>query len=91
MDTIPWIAIAIVGLTLIGLVVFLRRRKEKRNLKDVGKQFLIMGVIWVIMGLAYGIWRDTNVFDIAFFNLGLIFTLAGLTQLLISKYRAKNI
>lgn len=51
---------------------------------------LAMGIIWVATGLAYSIWRDTDLFDIGFFNLGLVFTFAGTAQLAINRARLKR-
>ena len=46
-----------------------------------------MGIIWIIAGLIYGMVRNTNVFDIGLFNLGLIFTISGATGLIIEHYK----
>ena len=79
-----WIIVAVVGLAVVGLAVFrLRKRKVSRS---TGKQFLVMGIIWVLSGLGYILWRGGNPFDIGIFNLGLIFTVAGGVQLLMEKY-----
>ena len=80
-----WIIVAVVGLAVVGLAVFrLRNRKIPRV--SSGKQFLSMGIIWVLSGLGYTLWRGGNPFDFGLFNLGLIFTVAGAIQLLMEKY-----
>jgi len=79
-----WIIVAVVGLAVVGLAVF--RLRKKKVSRSSGKQFLGMGIIWVLFGLGYSLWRGDNPFDIGLFNLGLIFTVAGGFQLLIEKY-----
>ena len=88
--SITWIIIALVGLIVIGFALY-RRNRSSRQPTDAGKQFLTMGIIWLAIGLAYSIWRDTDLFDIGLFNLGLIFTLAGAIQLAVNRVRKKRI
>jgi amino acid transporter len=83
-----WVIAAVVGLAVIGFAVFrLRKRQETRA---SGRQFLGMGIVWLLIGLAYSLWRGDNLFDIGLFNLGLIFTIAGLFQLAIEKYKRRS-
>ena len=84
-----WIIVAIVGLAVVGFVGFrFRKRKEAGS---SGKQFWGMGMIWLLIGLGYSLWRDTSLFDIGLFNLGLIFTIAGAAQLLIERFSKKRL
>jgi predicted transporter len=79
---------AVVGLAVIGFAVFrLRKKKEPRS---SGRQFLVMGIIWLLTGLGYSLWRDVSLFDIGLFNLGLIFTIAGTFQLVVEKFNRKS-
>ena len=85
-----WIIAAVVGLAVVSFAVFrLRRRKESGA--SSGKQFLTMGIIWLLLGLGYSLWRDTSLFDIGFFNLGLIFTIAGTFQLIMERLKKKDL
>jgi len=84
-----WIIVAVVGLAVVGFAVF-KFRKKKKTIAS-GKQFLGMGSIWLLVGLGYSLWRDTALFDNGLFNLGLIFTIAGATQLLIERFSNRNL
>ena len=84
-----WIIVAIVGLAVVGFAIF-RLRKRKVS-GAAGKQFLGMGIIWLLTGLGYSLWRDTGLFDNSLFNLGLIFTIAGAAQLLIERFSKKRL
>ena len=84
-----WIIIAVVGIALLGLFVF-RLRKKRISGVSTGKQFLGMGIIWVLFGLGYSLWRGDSPFDIGLFNLGLIFTVAGSLQMLLGRYNRKS-
>ena len=84
-----WIIVTIVGLAVVGFAVFRFRKKQASG--SSGKQFLSMGIIWVLIGLGYSLWRGDNPFDIAFFNLGLVFTVAGAVQLLIEWFSKKRL
>ncbi|MFC1918011.1 hypothetical protein ACFLXH_05085 [Chloroflexota bacterium] len=79
-----WIIVAVVGLAVVGLAVF--RLRNKKVSRGSGKQFLSMGLIWVLFGLGYSLWRGDNPFDIGLFNLGLIFTVAGSFQFIMERY-----
>ena len=79
-----WVIVAVVGLAVVGFAVF--RLRNKKVSRGSGKQFLGMGIIWVLLGLGYSLWRGGNPFDIGFFNLGLIFTVAGSFQLVMERY-----
>jgi multisubunit Na+/H+ antiporter MnhB subunit len=83
-----WVIAAVVGLAVIGFAVFRLRKKQETRVS--GKQFLVMGIIWLLFGLAYSLWRGDNLFDIGLFNLGLIFSIAGLFQLAIERYKRKS-
>ncbi len=85
-----WVIAVVVGLAVIGFAVFKLRKREGKVSGSTGKQFLIMGIIWVLFGLGYSLWRGDNLFDIGIFNLGLIFTVAGSFQLVIERYNKKN-
>jgi len=85
-----WIIAAVVGIAVVGFAVFRLRKRKGKASGSTGKQFLVIGIIWVCCGLAYSIWRDTNLFDIAFFNLGLIFTIAGIVQIVVERYKRKS-
>ena len=83
-----WIIVVIVGLAVAGFAAFrLRNRKASRG---SGKQFLGMGIIWVLIGLGYSLWRGDNPFDIGLFNLGLIFTIAGTVQVIMERYKRED-
>ena len=84
-----WIIVAIVGIAVIGFAVFKTRKKKES--KASSKQFLTMGIIWILVGLGYSLWREMNPFDIGLFNLGLIFTIAGGLQLSIKRYKKRTI
>ncbi|MFC1968517.1 hypothetical protein ACFLVX_03920 [Chloroflexota bacterium] len=84
-----WIIVTIVGLAVVGFAVF--RVRKRRESGAAGKQFLVMGIIWVLFGLGYSLWRGVNLFDIGLFNLGLIFTVAGVFQLLIERFSKKTL
>ncbi len=79
-----WIIAAVVGLAVAGFAVF--RLRNKKVPRSSGKQFLGIGIIWVLFGLGYYLWRGDNPFDIGLFNLGLIFTVAGSIQLIMERY-----
>ena len=79
-----WMIVAVVGLAVVGFAVF--RLRNKRVSGGSGKQFVGMGIIWVLSGLGYSLWRGGNPFDMGLFNLGLIFTVAGSLQLVIERY-----
>ena len=84
-----WVIASVVGLAVVGFAVFrLRRKKEVRA--SSGKQFVGMGIIWVMFGLGYSLWREGNPFDFGLFNLGLIFTVAGSLQLFIERFKKKD-
>jgi hypothetical protein len=83
-----WIIVAIVVLAVIGFAVF-RLRKGKVS-GETGKQFLVMGIIWILFGIGYSIWRSENPFDVTIFTFGLVFTVAGGFQLLLEKYRKRG-
>ncbi len=51
-----WIIVAIVGLAVVGLAIYKLRSKEISRVSS-GKQFVGMGIIWVLSGLGYGLWR----------------------------------
>jgi hypothetical protein len=74
-----WVIITILSLAILAFVIFKRRKTwQPRN---SSKQFLTMGIIWLLIGLGYYLWRnDIGLFDIAIFNLGIIFTVIGSTQ-----------
>ncbi len=80
-----WILVAVVVMAIVGYTLF--RFRKKREAGVLGKQFLQMGIIWLLFGLGYGIWRDENLFDIGLFNFGLIFTVAGAAQIFMEKYK----
>ncbi len=83
-----WILAAVVGIAVVGYTIF--RLRKKRGTGSAGKQFLQMGVIWLLFGLGYGIWRDEYLFDIGLFNLGLIFTVSGAAQIIMERYRKES-
>jgi hypothetical protein len=84
-----WIIVAVVGIAVVGFAVFrLRKRKESGA---SGKQFLGMGIIWLLTGLGYSLWRGGSLFDNGLFNLGLIFTIAGVSQLVIERFLKKSL
>ena len=83
-----WVIAAVVGLAVIGFAVF--RLRKKTEPRSSGRQFVVMGTIWLLFGLAYSLWRGDNLFDIGLFNLGIIFTIAGLFQLAMERYGRKN-
>ncbi|MBR9701892.1 hypothetical protein GOV13_03140 [Candidatus Pacearchaeota archaeon] len=76
-----WIMIAIIGLLIIFLAVFLTRKEKKET--DY-KQFFTMGVVFLIFGVGYEIINLILRGEAFEFNtlllLGLIFTLAGLAN-----------
>jgi hypothetical protein len=73
-----WIMVAILGLSLIGFAIY---RSRKGRVSGSGRnQFLVIGLIWLIIGLGFSIYEGGNPFDVALFNLGLIFTVVGLFQ-----------
>ena len=85
----PAIELAIIGIIVIVIgIIFTIYRTRKKPKKDfiTSTTFLVMGVIWVIVGLIYSVVRETDIFEIGLFNLGLIFALAGLIGLIIEKY-----
>ncbi len=82
-----WVIASVAGLAIIGFAVYRLRKGQRRTSQDLGKQFLTMGIIWLGIGLAYSIWRDTDLFDIGIFNLGLVFAVAGAAQLAITRAR----
>ncbi|MFC1959029.1 hypothetical protein ACFLV6_03885 [Chloroflexota bacterium] len=85
-----WRIIAVVGIAILGFAVF-KLRKRKESGASSGKQFLGMGIIWLLIGLDYGLWRGDNPFDIFLFNFGLIFTIAGTAQLLMNRFSKKSL
>ncbi len=76
-----WIIIAILGLLIIFLAVFLTRKEKKET---DHKQFFNMGVVFLIFGVGYGIINLILRGEAFEFNtmimLGLIFTIAGLAN-----------
>ena len=85
-----WILAAVVGIAVVGFAVYKLRKPEGKVSKSTGKQFLGMGIIWVLMGLGYSLWRGENPFDIGFFNLGLVFTVAGAVQIIVERYKKES-
>ncbi len=85
-----WVIAVVVGLAVIGFAVFKLRKREGKVSGSTGKQFLTMGIIWVLFGLGYSLWRGDNLFDIGIFNLGLIFTVAGGIQLVMERYNKRG-
>ena len=86
-----WIIAAVVGIAVIGFVVFRLRKRGGKVSGSTSKQFLGMGIIWVLFGLGYSLWRGDNPFDIGLFNLGLIFTIAGAVQIIMERYKRKGL
>ncbi len=86
-----WILASVVGIAVVGFAVFKLRKPEGKVSKSTGKQFLTIGIIWLLFGLAYSIWRDTNLFNIALFNLGLIFTIAGIAQIVVERFKKRGL
>ena len=85
-----WIDLSIIGVIVILIAIFVAFHKVKKESKKkykISYNFLIMGIIWIIAGLIYGMVRNTNVFDIGIFNLGLIFTISGAIDLIIEHYK----
>jgi len=71
MAAAPWILISVlVLLILIGVVVFLVRRKNKTPPDYYA--FFVMGIIWTPFGIATG--------NYAFFVIGLVFMITGLVH-----------
>ncbi|MFC1988504.1 hypothetical protein ACFLVJ_01555 [Chloroflexota bacterium] len=83
-----WIIAAVVGLAVIGFAVF--RLREKKEHRTSSRQFLSIGIIWLLFGLGYSLWRGDNPFDISLFNLGLIFTVAGTVQIIMERYKRES-
>ena len=71
-------------MAVVGLTAY--RLRNKRVSRASGRQFLVMGIIWVLVGLGYILWRGGNSFDIGLFNLGIIFTVAGGVQMVMERY-----
>ena len=85
-----WIELSIIGVIVILIVIFVAFYKVKKKSKKEYKtsyNFLVMGIIWIVAGLVYGLYRNTNVFDMGLFNLGSIFTISGTIGLLIEHYK----
>lgn len=76
-NTIPWIAIAVLGLMLLFLAVFILR-KEKRE-PDY-RAFFIMGVVWLATGIIIPLVSERPIEISGLISLGLIFTLMGLAN-----------
>jgi len=84
-----WIVVAVVALAIVGFAIYRLRKKKESSTSS--KQFLGMGIIWVLFGLGYSLWRGDNPFDIGLFNLGLIFTVAGTVQIIIERYKREPV
>ena len=86
-----WIIAAVVGIAVVGFAVYIYRYNKGKESKVSGRQFLGIGIIWVLMGLGYSLWRGENPFDIGFFNLGLIFSVAGIFQMVMERFKKKGL
>ncbi|MFC2011000.1 hypothetical protein ACFLUR_01750 [Chloroflexota bacterium] len=82
------IIVLVVGLVAVGLAGFKLRNKKIYRLSS--KPFLGIGIIWVLFGLGYALWRGGNPFDIALFNLGLILAVAGSLQIVMKRYNKRG-
>lgn len=87
-----WIIVTVVGLALVVLAAF--RPRDKEVSRDSGKQFVGkfvgMGILWILLGLGYSLWRGGNPFESGIFNLGLIFSVAGSIQLVMGRYNKRG-
>ena len=86
-----WIIAAVVCIAVVGFAVYKYRYRKGKESRVLGRQFLGMGIIWVLIGLGYSLWRGENPFDIGFFNLGLIFTVAGAVQLIMERFKKRGL
>lgn len=84
-----WIIVAIVVLAVLGFATY--KFKKGTKSREAGMQFLGMGIVWILIGLGYSLWRGGNPFDIGLFNLGLIFAFAGSLQLFIERFNQNHL
>ncbi|MCJ7734269.1 MAG: hypothetical protein MUP11_06950 [Anaerolineales bacterium] len=75
--TIPWLTIAIFGLMLLLLAVYITK-KEKSDMNY--RIFFIMGVIWLAIGLIIPLFSGRPFEMSGLISIGLIFTLIGLAN-----------
>ncbi|MCJ7615321.1 MAG: hypothetical protein MUO43_02155, partial [Desulfobacterales bacterium] len=83
-NTIPWIAIAVIGLMLLLLAVYITRKEKS---EPDYRTFFIMGVIWLAIGLVVPLISGRPFEMSGLISLGLIFTLMGLANK--SKWKKK--
>ena len=84
-----WIIVVIVVLAVLSFATY--RFKKGTKSRETGMQFLGMGVVWILIGLGYSLWRGGNPFDFGLFNLGLIFAFAGSLQLFIERFNQNHL
>ncbi len=83
------IIVVIVILAVLGFATY--KFKKGTKSREAGMQFLGMGIVWILFGLGYSLWRGGNPFEIGLFNLGLIFALAGSLQLFIGRFNQNHL
>ena len=85
-----WIELSIIGIIVVLIAIFFafyKVRKEPNRAYKTSYSFLSMGIIWIIFGFVYSFYRNTDIFEIGLFNLGIIFTISGFIGLIIEHYK----
>ena len=84
----PWILILILALLIVfGAIAVLTNKKEKRPPDYY--TFFVMGIVWLIFGLAMNCLNDVPLMGNSLFLMGIVFTIFGAANK--SKWKANRV